>query len=280
MIANLLISVHKKPFRVRVVPVVNRLTVSLSRRKPALRGAIGLEGGGLHPSEGPRNTYAQKPVAGAHANVADEASLRVGQTNNLSTVYAMTDSTAAQALPEQGGVVDGPDSSDELYEGVYAKLVESVCIKVAAKMHRMAKSGELSYADLVAPKKRRLLYPGLYNSEVEVVAALDRYAVETPVSQLKTLRRVTNEPASSSPAPMVIEDRTESSVSISTRQQVQTDIWGRIPAKEPKELVACSICKRQVNGTRFAQHLDKCLGIGTMARAAASGSGSVRSGLK
>jgi len=49
------------------------------------------------------------------------------------------------------------------------------------------------------------------------------------------------------------------------------DIWGRHPAKEPAELVTCSVCAGQVNGLRFASHLDKCLGIGTMSRNAAAG---------
>lgn len=49
-----------------------------------------------------------------------------------------------------------------------------------------------------------------------------------------------------------------------------TDIWGRRPAKEPPQLIECSVCLGQVNGLRFASHLDKCLGIGTMSRNSSS----------
>ncbi|CAB9508606.1 expressed unknown protein [Seminavis robusta] len=47
------------------------------------------------------------------------------------------------------------------------------------------------------------------------------------------------------------------------------DIWGRCNPKEPKEMMDCLICGRQVNALRFAPHLDKCMGIGTTVRAAA-----------
>lgn len=47
------------------------------------------------------------------------------------------------------------------------------------------------------------------------------------------------------------------------------DIWGKMPPKEPKQMLKCHICKRQVNTLRFAPHLDKCMGIGTTVRAAA-----------
>lgn len=66
------------------------------------------------------------------------------------------------------------------------------------------------------------------------------------------------------------ESTTSASSIITTRQQsyTQADIWGRIPTKEPKFLVKCSICNRMVNTLRFASHLDKCMGIGTTVRAA------------
>jgi Sgf11 (transcriptional regulation protein) len=60
---------------------------------------------------------------------------------------------------------------------------------------------------------------------------------------------------------------------IVTRQQssyTQKDIWGRIPSKEPRFLVTCSICGRAVAASRFAPHLDKCMGLGVGARANSS----------
>jgi len=41
------------------------------------------------------------------------------------------------------------------------------------------------------------------------------------------------------------------------------DIWGRIPPKEPKHPVECVLCGRHVSTTRFASHLEKCMGLST-----------------
>ncbi len=57
----------------------------------------------------------------------------------------------------------------------------------------------------------------------------------------------------------------------------QMDIWGKCPPKEPKQLVTCSICGRQVSTSRFAPHLDKCMGVGTSTRAAAAAAAAVAS---
>ena len=41
------------------------------------------------------------------------------------------------------------------------------------------------------------------------------------------------------------------------------DIWGRIPPKEPKLPVLCTLCGRHISTSRFASHLEKCMGIST-----------------
>jgi len=41
------------------------------------------------------------------------------------------------------------------------------------------------------------------------------------------------------------------------------DIWGRIPPKEPKQPVLCTLCGRHISTSRFASHLEKCMGIST-----------------
>mmetsp|Transcript_7198 Transcript_7198/g.19506 ORF Transcript_7198/g.19506 Transcript_7198/m.19506 type:complete len:164 (-) Transcript_7198:384-875(-) len=53
-----------------------------------------------------------------------------------------------------------------------------------------------------------------------------------------------------------------SSPALSTRQATsQTDIWGRIPPKELRTPCECRLCGRQISALRFAQHLDKCMGL-------------------
>jgi len=41
------------------------------------------------------------------------------------------------------------------------------------------------------------------------------------------------------------------------------DIWGRIPSKEASQPVDCTLCGRQIGSSRFASHLEKCMGIST-----------------
>ncbi|KAG7337880.1 Sgf11 transcriptional regulation protein [Nitzschia inconspicua] len=45
---------------------------------------------------------------------------------------------------------------------------------------------------------------------------------------------------------------------------VKTDIWGNRPPKEPLNITCrCRLCGRHVSTTRFASHLDKCMGLST-----------------
>ena len=105
---------------------------------------------------------------------------------------------------------------------------------------------------------------------------LEYYAVEVP--QLPTRRRKrplrsfrqgvdgsndateqsleddpTNDPPEALPTP-----------TMQTRHTINhSDIWGRLPPKEPKQTCRCQICGRHVSTLRFAPHLDKCMGLST-----------------
>lgn len=131
------------------------------------------------------------------------------------------------------------------------------------------KSTELVEESLL--RDRMALYPGLYESVDELKEDLLAYGVElvkdeTPLNP-SNYRTVTEEAAATENE----IDGTENngSSSILTRQQTQIDVWGRLPPKEPKTMIDCPLCKRLVNTLRFASHLDKCMGIGTMSRASA-----------
>ena len=48
--------------------------------------------------------------------------------------------------------------------------------------------------------------------------------------------------------------------------EIGVDIWGKRPLKEPRDqFVRCRLCDRLVSTSRFANHLDKCMGL-SMAR--------------
>lgn len=116
-------------------------------------------------------------------------------------------------------------------------------------------------------KQRKELFPGIYTNTEEMVSEVDKYAVEMKRPSSKNQRLS----AMSSFAERQQKLRAQAAPVMSTRQKPQIDIWGRIPLKEPEYSVECTVCKRPVNTLRYAQHLDKCLGIGTLARSAALG---------
>jgi len=57
------------------------------------------------------------------------------------------------------------------------------------------------------------------------------------------------------------------------------DIWGNNPPKEPKNrLCRCRLCGRLISTSRFASHLDKCMGLSTSRGGGPSGAGMLKSG--
>jgi hypothetical protein len=48
------------------------------------------------------------------------------------------------------------------------------------------------------------------------------------------------------------------------KSAIQMDIWGNHPSKEPTNITCrCRLCGRHVSTSRFASHLDKCMGLST-----------------
>lgn len=122
---------------------------------------------------------------------------------------------------------------------------------------------------------RRSLYPDVYAGN-DTLSELEKFVVELPdTTRLKKANLVADDFVDESEVELTAngaEENAEVSEVASpgafTRQQTytQTDIWGRIPAKEPRFLVKCSVCNRKVNTLRFAPHLDKCMGLGVGSR--------------
>lgn len=117
-------------------------------------------------------------------------------------------------------------------------------------------------------RDRMALYPGLYESVEELAEDLLAYSVES-FKDITALEFVNNKNGYEEPATENESNGDEGNISVLTRRQTELDIWGRLPPKEPKSMINCPLCKRLVNTLRFAPHLDKCMGIGTMSRASA-----------
>jgi hypothetical protein len=120
------------------------------------------------------------------------------------------------------------------------------------------------------PPSREEVYPQLYHSAEDVELMLERYATEQPLAKrfkpnLELLQLVDGDEGCPTES---VETHPTTNDRVTRHQQNHTDIWGRIPPKEPKEMTFCSICSRHVSVVRFAPHLDKCMGIGTTTRAA------------
>jgi Sgf11 (transcriptional regulation protein) len=113
-------------------------------------------------------------------------------------------------------------------------------------------------------EERRILYPTLYDSKTddEIQQILDQYVVEYETTSVSlTSDDIPSPPLDQTP-PRIDPDPAADSVSSST------DIWGRHPPKEySSDTLICTICQQKVGSSlRYASHLDKCLGIGTMSR--------------
>lgn len=172
---------------------------------------------------------------------------------------------------------------DRLVELIYNRMIDSISTDVAASMHRMIKTGAIPYSNLLNPESRRDIYPSVHPTDDDMEESLQEYVTEVPPS--KRLRRMesteNNSNSSQNEQVVTVETTTTTTTETSTQQtsstmvtrghhaSTTTDIYGRVPPKEPKTTAKCPVCSRYVSTSRFAPHLDKCMGIGTMSRAAA-----------
>ncbi len=65
----------------------------------------------------------------------------------------------------------------------------------------------------------------------------------------------------------------EAASETATKYVTKLDIWGKNPSKEPKNrLCRCQLCGRLISTSRFASHLDKCMGLSTSRNGTTPGS--------
>ena len=155
------------------------------------------------------------------------------------------------------------DSSQQVADAVLDDILTHIAVDMACEMHRAIKVGNICQS----PKRRIDLYPQVHANEEEMLKSLARYATEEPL-QKKACNLTEDLPVDHEEQDE--EDTTTPNAVVTRHQQNHTDIWNRIPPKEPKKLAKCTVCDRDVSALRFAPHLDKCMQLGTVRAAAAN----------
>lgn len=175
---------------------------------------------------------------------------------------------------------EGKSSEDRIVDSIYEHIVRSVCIDVACNIHELIKTGALPPSELRAASSRQEIYPELYNnkSSSEVNQILESFGTyQTPsVSRKRKLplgETSEDDPFGPSKSADEESEGDEDFVDpsnavedkLSAKQAISNlDIWGKFPPKEPKKTVKCTVCSRFVSTSRFASHLDKCMGLSTV----------------
>jgi len=105
------------------------------------------------------------------------------------------------------------------------------------------------------------------SSQQSPTAAAAAAAAVVKSSQPPTVKSSPQHAAAVAAAPQ--QTQSTATTKQTTMNHHYLDIWGKLQPKEPKGMMDCKVCGRQVNTLRYAPHLDKCMGIGTTVRAAA-----------
>ena len=174
---------------------------------------------------------------------------------------------------------EAKSSEEKIVDSIYEHIVKSVCIDVACNMHELIKTGALPPSELRAPSSRHEIYPDLYkdksSSEInEILESHGTYQASSVSRKRKLPSKATTEESPDGPSKSADEesegddDFVDPSNDVDEKPSVKQaisnlDIWGKFPPKEPKTTVKCPECTRFVSTSRFASHLDKCMGLST-----------------
>jgi len=116
-------------------------------------------------------------------------------------------------------------------------------------------------------EERMKLYPGVYDNPEELQQDLKEFMVYERDDQPQEKVQIQIIPT---PSKVQTTEPSSSPIRRTTRRVADnTDIWGNLHTKEADVAasVVCPVCRKSIpNRTRFAPHLDKCMGIGTMQR--------------
>jgi len=132
--------------------------------------------------------------------------------------------------------------NDAIIEQLYTGIIKSICVDVASEVHRMAKTGEIPISEMA----------DINQNEDDVNFNSSKKRRLGNRSDNKTINGANN----------TIEVKQLGEIRLRTRGAASgKDAWNRIPPTDV--LTTCKNCRKVLSATRFATHLDKCLGLGT-----------------
>ena len=198
------------------------------------------------------------------------------------------------------------EAVNELFEG----MISSLCVDIGHDVHRRIKMGVSSrWREVpIQLKRRRELYSTIHSSDDTMKRSLEYYATNRPLEEVEEQphlplhphqrqqiegkeqmkegsigscpqsKRTKESAAATDQHQQQKQQQTPEPTIVTRHQQNHTDIWGNTPPKEPKAQTRCNVCGKNVGVSRFAPHLDKCMGIGTTVRAAAAAAASGNGG--
>lgn len=161
------------------------------------------------------------------------------------------------------------DNSDAIAEQIYDELIRTICIDVASGAHKLVKSGDILSADgnmngaLSSISSSSSSYHdhshSLYTTSSNKRRRIKGSSASTSAPENRT--RILSEDGSTSGLTTSGVKKEQDSMRLRTRGSSSgVDAWGRVPPKDV--LTTCKLCSKTLSATRFAAHLDKCLGIG------------------
>jgi hypothetical protein len=143
-----------------------------------------------------------------------------------------------------------PPSSTALEDAIAHVVDDNVC-----DVKRPLSDGGGTLTELSKAIKLRLeLYSEVHANREEMLKAVKEFATNEPLK--KKLHTFSDD-----------TDEEEEALTIVTHH---SDVWGKVPPKEPKQVAKCAFCERKVSALHFATHLDKCMNLGTARTAAAN----------
>lgn len=141
-------------------------------------------------------------------------------------------------------------------------MTSSICIDYSENIEAEDVSTNLSDKDVAvetvdrpadsSDKKRKLEPEQQFDDKVAAQSVSEVATITTSADNTDTNNSSTT--PTSSQTEFMSKNKTEKS-------RPATDIYGRIPAKEPKYPISCPACSRIISVSRFAAHLEKCMGI-------------------
>eukprot|EP00970_Alexandrium_tamarense_P018753 scaffold13390_cov376-Alexandrium_tamarense.AAC.1 len=169
---------------------------------------------------------------------------------------------------------------DQACNTIYHSLLSKITIELACGVHRAVKTGTLSYAEVMAgANDDGTVCQQVDDGQVNVDATADstdgvveakRRKLEAADTTATTQAVVTNNnnnnnnnEDSTALSSTNTNASTNNNTTTNNNNTIYKDIYNRNPSKEPTYPISCPKCSRKIAVSRFAGHLEKCMGIST-----------------